>query len=166
MFPFTIWPNRSLSEGAFCGIQAPKPEQYWPVRGIFLASPNIFLSDNREDSVVARRYADAFAAEGLNVWRDTALRAGGAHDEVAEAALRGARAVVVPWSPRAMVSCWLRAEATAADRQKTLVPGITLDFKESIPPEACRPRIFPAICMRLLHWSGRRRSEREQADDR
>ena len=40
-------------------------------------------------------YADAFAAAGFDVWWDTALRSGEAYDEVTEAALRGAKAVVV-----------------------------------------------------------------------
>ena len=39
-----------------------------------MTAPDIFLSYNREDQAVARRFADAFAAEGLNVWWDTALR--------------------------------------------------------------------------------------------
>ena len=83
------------------------------------ATPDIFLSYNREDAATARLYADAFAAEGLNVWWDTALRSGEAYDEVTEAALRGAKAVVVLWSPRSVVSRWVRAEATIADRCKT-----------------------------------------------
>ncbi|MBS3930227.1 MAG: toll/interleukin-1 receptor domain-containing protein, partial [Sphingomonadales bacterium] len=46
------------------------------------AAPDIFLSYNREDQAVAKRYADAFTAQGLNVWWDTALRSGEAYDEV------------------------------------------------------------------------------------
>jgi len=96
--------------------------------------PDIFLSYNREDQAVASRYAEAFAAEGLDVWWDTALRSGEAYDEVTEAALRGAKAVVVLWSPRSVVSRWVRAEATIADRCKTLVPVMI---------EACeRPIMF------------------------
>ena len=41
-----------------------------------MTTPEIFLSYNREDSDTARRFADAFAAEGLAVWWDTALRSG------------------------------------------------------------------------------------------
>lgn len=51
-----------------------------------MGGPDIFLSYNREDQAVAKRYADAFAAEGLSVWWDTALRSGEAFDEVTEAA--------------------------------------------------------------------------------
>lgn len=111
------------------------------------ASPDIFLSYNREDQAVAKLYANAFAAEGLNVWWDTALRSGEAYDEVTEAALRGAKAVVVLWSPRSVVSRWVRAEATIADRQKTLVPAMI---------EACeRPIMFELTqTADLTHWTG------------
>ena len=110
-------------------------------------TPDIFLSYNREDAATAKRFADAFAAEGLNVWWDTALRSGEAYDEVTEAALRGAKAVVVLWSPRSVVSRWVRAEATIADRCKTLVPVMI---------EACeRPIMFELTqTADLAHWTG------------
>ena len=57
--------------------------------------PDIFLSYNREDSAVAKTFADAFAREGLEVWWDQTLKSGEAYDEVTEAALRDAKAVVV-----------------------------------------------------------------------
>jgi TolB-like protein len=112
-----------------------------------MTEPDIFLSYNREDAGVAKRFADAFAAEGLDVWWDTALRSGEAYDEVTEAALRGAKAVVVLWSPRSVVSRWVRAEATIADRCKTLVP-VTI--------EACeRPIMFELTqTAELSHWDG------------
>ena len=112
-----------------------------------MTTPDIFLSYNREDAAVARTYADAFAREGLSVWWDTALRSGEAYDEVTEAALRGAKAVVVLWSPRSVVSRWVRAEATIADRCKTLVP-VTI--------EACeRPIMFELTqTADLSHWTG------------
>ena len=111
------------------------------------AQPDIFLSYNREDQAVAKRYADAFAAEGLNVWWDTALRSGEAYDEVTEAALRAAKAVVVLWSPRSVVSRWVRAEATIADRCKTLVP-VTIEPCE-------RPIMFELTqTAELSHWTG------------
>ena len=96
---------------------------------------------------MASRYAEAFAAEGLNVWWDTALRSGEAYDEVTEAALRAAKAVVVLWSPRSVVSRWVRAEATIADRCKTLVP-VTIQPCE-------RPIMFELTqTADLCHWAG------------
>jgi TolB-like protein len=112
-----------------------------------MTQPDIFLSYNREDAATAKRFADAFAAEGLNVWWDTALRSGEAYDEVTEAALRGAKAVVVLWSPRSVVSRWVRAEATIADRCKTLVP-VTIEPCE-------RPIMFELTqTAELSHWTG------------
>ena len=64
-----------------------------------------------------------------------------------EAALRGAKAVVVLWSPRSVVSRWVRAEATIADRCKTLVP-VTIEPCE-------RPIMFELTqTAELSHWTG------------
>jgi hypothetical protein len=109
--------------------------------------PDVFLSYNREDAGIARAYADAFAREGLEVWWDATLRSGEAYDEVTEAALRGAKAVVVLWSPRSVVSRWVRAEATIADRNRTLMPVMV---------ETCeRPVLFELTqTADLVHWRG------------
>ena len=109
--------------------------------------PDIFLSYNREDQAVARRFAEAFGAEGFEVWWDATLKSGDAYDEVTETALRTARAVVVLWSPRSVVSRWVRAEATLADRNKTLVPCTI---------EPCdRPIMFELTqTAELSHWQG------------
>jgi TolB-like protein/Flp pilus assembly protein TadD len=88
-----------------------------------LPGPDIFLSYNREDAAVAKLFADAFARAGLEVWWDVTLRSGEAYDQVTEEALRNAKAVVVLWSPRSVVSRWVRAEASIADENGTLVPA-------------------------------------------
>ncbi|WP_182911883.1 TIR domain-containing protein [Sphingomonas cavernae] len=109
--------------------------------------PDVFLSYNRNDQATARLYAEALEAEGLSVWWDVTLRSGEAYDEVTEAALRGARAVVVLWSPRSTGSRWVRAEATLADRNRTLVPAMI---------EPCeRPIMFELTqTAELSHWRG------------
>jgi len=112
-----------------------------------VTAPDIFLSYNREDAATARVFADAFAEAGLEVWWDAALRSGESYDEVTEAALREARAVVVLWSPRSVVSRWVRAEATVADRNGTMVP-VTVDACE-------RPIMFELTqTADLIHWQG------------
>ena len=83
---------------------------------------DIFLSYSREDQDRARMFADALSANGFSVWWDVGLKPGEAYDEVTEAALRGAKAVVVLWSPRSAQSRWVRAEATLGLRNKTLFP--------------------------------------------
>jgi TolB-like protein/Flp pilus assembly protein TadD len=112
-----------------------------------LDAPDIFVSYNREDAAIAQRYADAFAVAGLVVWWDATLRSGEAYDAVTEAALRHARAVVVLWSPRSVDSRWVRAEATIADRNKTLMP-VTIEPCE-------RPVMFELTqTADLTHWHG------------
>jgi TolB-like protein/Flp pilus assembly protein TadD len=109
--------------------------------------PDIFLSYSREDQATARRFAEAFAAEGLDVWWDVTLRSGEAYDEVTEAALKSARAVVVLWSGVSTVSRWVRSEATLADRRGVLAPAMI---------EACeRPIMFELTqTADLAHWQG------------
>jgi TolB-like protein len=87
------------------------------------AAPDIFLSYTREDQATAQRFAEAFEAQGFTVWWDVTLRSGEAYDTVTEEALRTAKAVVVLWSKRSVASRWVRAEATLADRNRTLVPA-------------------------------------------
>ncbi len=112
-----------------------------------MPTPDIFLSYSREDQATARRFADALQAEGFIVWWDQTLRTGEAYDHVTEQALRGARAVVVLWSRTSVVSRWVRAEATIADRQKTLMPAMI---------EICdRPVMFELTqTAELAHWKG------------
>jgi len=112
-----------------------------------LRLPDIFLSYNREDQATARRFAEAFARAGMSVWWDATLRSGEAYDQVTEKALREAKAVVVLWSKRSVDSRWVRAEATLADRNRTLVPAMI---------ETCdRPIMFELTqTADLSQWSG------------
>ena len=108
---------------------------------------DIFLSYNREDQARTKLFAEAFAREGFNVWWDVGLRTGETYDEVTEHALRTAQAVVVLWSKKSVQSRWVRAEATIADRNKTLVPCMI---------EPCeRPIMFELTqTAELSHWQG------------
>jgi TolB-like protein/Flp pilus assembly protein TadD len=109
--------------------------------------PDIFLSYNREDQATAKVFAEAFAIQGFDVWWDVGLKTGEAYDEVTETALRTAKAVVVLWSKNSVISRWVRAEATLADRNKTLVPCMI---------EPCeRPIMFELTqTAELGHWQG------------
>lgn len=108
---------------------------------------DIFLSYNRDDAATARIYADALKQEGFSVWWDTALRSGEAYDQVTEAALHDAKAVVVLWSARSVVSRWVRSEATVADRNNTLMPVMMEDCQ--------RPIMFELTqTADLIGWNG------------
>lgn len=112
-----------------------------------MSATDIFISYSSEDRAHARRFADALAAQGFNVWWDNALHSGETFDEVIERELRAAKAVVVLWSPNSVSSRWVRAEATLADRRSKLAPVII---------EPCdRPIIFELThTADLCHWSG------------
>lgn len=108
---------------------------------------DVFLSYNREDQGRAKLFAEAFERQGFKVWWDVGLKAGEAYDQVTEKALREAKAVVVLWSKKSVDSRWVRAEATLADRNRTLVPCMI---------EACeRPIMFELTqTADLTHWQG------------
>src|ERR1700684_3886535 len=109
--------------------------------------PDIFFSYSRDDQATARLFAEGLEREGFTVWWDATLHSGEAYDQVTEKALREAKAVVVLWSRKSVDSRWVRAEATLADRNKTLVPVMI---------ESCeRPIIFELThTADLSHWSG------------
>jgi TolB-like protein len=116
-----------------------------PTAGLHL--PDIFLSYSREDQATASRFADGLERAGFSVWWDQALRSGEAYDEVTEKALQDAKAVVVLWSRKSVASRWVRAEATQASRNKSLVPVMI---------EPCtRPIMFELThTADLAHWKG------------
>lgn len=109
--------------------------------------PDIFLSYNREDQARAKLFAEALSAQGFSVWWDVGLKTGDAYDQVTEKALHEAKAVIVLWSKRSVDSRWVRAEATIADRNKTLLPCMI---------EPCvRPLMFELTqTADLAHWNG------------
>ncbi len=121
-----------------------------------MSTPDIFLSYNREDGARAKLFADAFVAEGFEVWWDVHLRSGEEYDRVTEAALRSAKAVVVLWSKRSVDSSWVRAEATQAYRSKKLMPAMIED--------CVRPVMFELTqTAELSHWKGDRKNPAWQA---
>jgi hypothetical protein len=117
------------------------------VRGQQLAGSDIFISYSRQDRHTAEQFAASLEEEGFVVWWDDAIHSGETFDEVIEEELRAAKAVVVLWSPRSVISRWVRAEATIADRRRRLVPAII---------EPCdKPIIFELTqTVDLSHWQG------------
>jgi adenylate cyclase len=131
-------------------LPAADPPRYNTVAGQGrgrIAMTDIFISYARDDQATAQHFAQALEADGFSVWWDAALRSGETYDEVIEAALKRAKAVVVLWSRQSVASRWVRAEATLADRAKTLVPVLI---------EACDlPIVFELTqTAKLERWSG------------
>ncbi len=112
-----------------------------------MSGPDIFISYSREDRAIARQFSECFVKEGFKVWWDAALHSGETFDEVIETELKASKAVVVLWSPRSVISRWVRAEATLADRRSKLAPVII---------EPCdRPIIFELThTTDLSNWTG------------
>ena len=81
------------------------------------------------------------------MWWDATLNPGEAFDQVIENALNEAKAVVVLWSEKSVASRWVRAEATRANDNKTLVPVMIEPCK--------RPIMFELThTADLSHWNG------------
>jgi TolB-like protein len=108
---------------------------------------DIFLSYSRDDLPIARRFAEGLEREGFSVWWDQTINPGDAYDRVTEKALQDAKAVVVLWSKKSVESHWVRAEATQAHSNGTLVPVMIENCK--------RPIMFELTqTAELAHWKG------------
>lgn len=94
---------------------------------------DVFISYKQDEREAVQIIADALAELRLDVWFDTKLRAGGSFDEEIAAALNAAKAVLVCWTPAAMRSEWVRAEATEGLRTQRLV-ACFLQPTDFIPP--------------------------------
>ena len=115
--------------------------------------PDIFLSYSRQDVAVAGAMAAVLAAAGHDVWWDREIHAGDVYDQVLENALRASRLVIVLWSKTAVVSDWVRSEATVAMQSGTLMPVMI---------EACqRPVAFELRqSADLIGWKGNEKDPR------
>jgi TolB-like protein len=82
---------------------------------------DVFISYARSTEMQASQVAEGLRALGYAVWRDDQLPAHRAYADVIEERLGLAKAVVVIWSPDALVSEWVRSEADRARTQKKLV---------------------------------------------
>jgi len=83
---------------------------------------DVFVSYARSDKARVAPLVAAIEAKGWSVWWDPEIDAGQQFDDQIEAALRGARAVLVVWTPASAASRWVRGEAREAADRGTLVP--------------------------------------------
>ena len=84
--------------------------------------PDAFISYHSEDRAAVAIVAEELKKLKLDVWFDAGLRAGSAYDSQISQQLDGAKAVVACWTPGAVKSDWVRAEADFARTRDKLVP--------------------------------------------
>jgi hypothetical protein len=94
---------------------------------------DVFISYKREERGDVERIAERLRGLGLNVWFDTKLASGMSFDEEINREVRGAKCVLVCWSPGAMASDWVRAEASIG-RGRDVLAAVMLKPTDLFPP--------------------------------
>jgi len=82
---------------------------------------DVFISYSRRDQEMVAVLARAIEAEGYDVWWDVELPPHESYGDVITAKIGATRAAVVVWSPDAVASEWVRAEADMARNQRKLI---------------------------------------------
>jgi TIR domain len=108
---------------------------------------DIFVTYKKEDRVLAEDVIVQLQAARFSVWWDQRLTPRESWDAVIEQELDAAKAVLVLWTPRAVLSEWVRLEATAAKDAGKLVP---VKLENCILPLAFRSR----QAADLTRWEG------------
>ena len=108
---------------------------------------DIFVSYKREDLTAVGRLVEALRAEGIGVWWDQDIAPNAAWEATIEQQLAVAKVVIVAWSPAAVASENVKAEARWARQQGRLLQVFV---------EACEPPLFfgERQGVDLKHWSG------------
>ena len=83
---------------------------------------DVFISYKKEDRVLAERVEAALLRNGFTVWWDKSLTPRENWDVVVEREATAAKAILVIWTPRAVVSEWVRIEASFGKERRKLVP--------------------------------------------
>lgn len=87
-----------------------------------LAMADVFVSYARSDKERVAPLVAAIEDKGWSVWWDPAITPGQEFDELIDAELDAAKAVLVVWTPMSVVSRWVRGEAREAADRGILVP--------------------------------------------
>jgi endonuclease G len=108
---------------------------------------DVFISYARSDQPIAEKLQDLLTGEGWDVWFDTDIYAGAEWERLLLKTLSEARAVIVLWTARSVLSKWVTREARlAADSQK-LVPVM-------LEPCEVPSRLAQLEAAQLLGWNG------------
>ncbi|MEZ5959636.1 MAG: toll/interleukin-1 receptor domain-containing protein [Hyphomonadaceae bacterium] len=98
-----------------------------------MPNADIFISYRRDQREQVLLIAERLQELGLSVWFDARLEAGTSFDEEINREVRTAKVVIVCWSPEAILSRWVRAEASIGLERNVLVP-LFLCRTELMPP--------------------------------
>src|SRR5271163_1515142 len=106
----------------------------------------VFVSYKRENLTAVGRLVEALRAEGVGVWWDQDIAPNAAWEATIERQLAAAKLVIVAWSPAAVASENVKAEARWARQQGRLLQVFV---------EACEPPLFfgERQGIDLKHWS-------------
>jgi len=113
---------------------------------------DVFISYKREDRDRVQPLVDALTAEGLSVWWDVGIEGGAAWRQSIQAALDGAKCVIVVWSALSvgLDGEFVHDEASRAKRRGVYLP-VSID-------EVAPPLGFGQVqTLPLVGWKGKRR---------
>jgi hypothetical protein len=96
------------------------------------ATPDVFLSYKRDERAQIIAIAQRLQSLEVNVWFDADMRSGTTFDAEIEKQVRAAKCVLVCWSPGAVASDWVRAEATIGRQRGVLAAAVLKDC--DLPP--------------------------------
>jgi TIR domain/MlaD protein len=109
---------------------------------------DVFISYKREERAQVERIAARLSELGISVWFDSRLPSGESFDEEINREIHAAKCVLVCWSPGAVQSQWVRAEA-AIGRDRDVLATVMLAPTRLYPP-------FNLIhTIDLSEWDGR-----------
>jgi adenylate cyclase len=108
---------------------------------------DVFISYKRENLAAVNRLVEALRAEGVSVWWDQDIPPNAPWEATIEGELAAAKLVIVAWSPAAVASDNVKAEARWARGQGRLLQVFV---------EACEPPLFfgERQGVDLKGWSG------------
>ena len=95
---------------------------------------DVFISYKREDRAAVEKIAGSLRKMGLAVWFDVSLTAGETFNIEIDREARKANSVLVCWSPSAMKSKWVNAEALIGFEANKLVACYVAGDGSIVPP--------------------------------
>lgn len=128
-----VWwrrPHRQMQAAAPARDRSQGPRELQPAG--FHTAPDVFLSYKRDERAQIVAISERLDALNISVWFDAEMHSGTTFDAEIEKQVRAAKCVLVCWSPGAVASEWVRAEATIGRQRGVLAAAILKDC--DLPP--------------------------------